>query len=151
MIGEDNDGFPFELPDDFDNEGFGSVDEDGLQDIPRSMLDENDLYRVLCSVATRIVKAREEGRVADTYNLCLLEDLEGRILHIHRTATSLPETVAFPVCKVPETGDLGERDAQTVDDFIDPSGPKAYFKLVDAVRAPGKTPITSYYLEIHRS
>jgi len=136
--------------DEYDHAGFGEVPEEDLEDIPRSLLPPNEMYRVMCQLAQKIVPWRGKS-LQPGYNLMILEDLEGRLAHVHRqTGEGLADIMKFPVKAIPESGDAGERMAKCVDDWVDPTGPFCTYQRKDEVLDVNTNPVVTYYVEVSR-
>lgn len=134
----------------FDNEGFGEMEEEDLQDRPRSMLEPQEMYRIMCQLAARIAPWRGKS-LQPGYNLMILEDLEGRLAHLHRhSEDGLTDIMKFPIGSIPESGDAGERMAKCVDDWANPNGPFAVYERKDEVLDTHNNPLVTYYVEVSR-
>lgn len=151
MIGSNYEDFPEEIPEDWDDhEGFSVIPPEDLLDEPRYLLPDDELFRMMCNIANAICPLLGK-KLHENYNLVILEDLEGRICHIHRTKTNIPEEVAFRLEALPESGDATDRIVKTISDVRNAQGPHAYYSLRETLQHADERPLISYYVETSRS
>lgn len=158
MHGADDyeDDFPPD-PDEYGEEqGFGFMPEEDLTDQQTaSILDPPTMYRLLCGLAERIVALIKAKSVHKRFHLIVLEDLEGRLVHMKKVYPAvwkgLPDELQFPVGMLPETGTPEDRQLNTTDIVCDPgSFPLSTYELVEFIANPNGTPLASYYVETSR-